>query len=81
MITEAEVKDILDRRHTVKLENKKNVLKLLENNLAKEMTQWDSMWKLAEDEINTFDIHSKNAYGDQLKKQMQEHIAYDFASM
>lgn len=39
------------------------------------------MWKLAEDEINTFDIHSKNAYGDQLKKQMQDHIAYDFMSM
>lgn len=38
MITEDEVKDILDRRHTVKLEKKKNLLKLLENNLAKEMT-------------------------------------------
>ena len=81
MITEQEVKDILDRRHHVKLEKKKQVLKLLEDNLAKEMVQWDKMWKLAEDEINTFDIHSKTGYGSQLKSQMQDQLAYDFTSL
>ena len=45
------------------------------------MAQWDRMWQFAKDEINTFDINSKDAYGSQLRIRMKEHIANDISTL
>lgn len=68
MITEAQVGEILERRARKALEKKTRHLKLMEENLAKEMKEWDRMFALAKDEINTFDINTKDAYGSVLRK-------------
>lgn len=81
MITEKNIEEILERRNQVKLDKKKRHLQILEENLAKEMAQWDRMWTFAKDEINTFDISSKDAYGSQLRDRMNDHINYDFVAL
>ena len=80
-ITEEDIKEILLGRNNIRLLGREHLLKLLEGNVARAMAQWDSMWLLAEDEIDRYDVGSKNGYGNQLKKQMQDHLAYDFASL
>ena len=45
------------------------------------MAQWDRMWQFAQDEINTFDISTKDAYDTQLRDRMKDHIAYDISSL
>lgn len=53
----------------------------MERNLAKEMNQWQQMYQLAKDEIDTFDIHSKVAQGSTLKQRMQEQLEHDILSL
>lgn len=63
------------------MEKKQRQLQVMEENLAKEMKQWQQMYKLAKDEIDTFDLHSKVAYGSTLRQRMQEQLEYDINSL
>lgn len=45
------------------------------------MTQWNEMSELAKDEINTFDIHSKDAVDLKYRRSMEDHIKADIESL